>query len=120
MGAAENGQEKTRSWRVIEGGYKMVNDITFEMDTSAVDALVGELLKHLPDSPRHVREFALNLLDGGGELFSIEQGVAAGAVVSLLLKPTQRLLDFSLAVRTGDFDRLVVKDSHDSSIVDGL
>lgn len=87
-------------------------------DTSELSALVDGLLAELPNVPDEVRQLLLNFLKFSPELVSFECGVAAGAVVTILLKPSQRLIDLGFAIRTGNFDFLLVEQSHGFSFVD--
>lgn len=89
-----------------------MSTIELTADTTELSRVIGELLSDLSDAPHEVRKLALDLLDFPLELVSLELGVTSGAVVTTLFKPSQRLLDLRLAVRTRDFDLLLVKRSH--------
>jgi hypothetical protein len=85
-----------------------LSSIEITLDSSAITAFLEELLADLAEAPEGVRERALDLIKTPSELIGFEQGVATGAVVPLLLKPSQRLLDFRAAVRTSNFDLLSI------------
>ena len=91
---------------------------TLKADTSELSAFLDELLADLSNVPDEVGELLLNFLKFSPELVSFECGVAAGAVVTILLKPSQRLIDLGLAIRAGNFDLLLVERSHGFSFVD--
>ena len=74
------------------------------------------LLADLANAPAEIQSHALNLSRGGSELGRLENGIASGAEVAFLFKPTDFLLDLCLAVRTGNFDKLVVGNEHGSSL----
>ena len=102
-----------------DGGAGEVDDINharshvvLQADTTDLAALIDQLKLDLADAPLQVRELALNLLDGASELVCLEQGPASGARVTVLLKPSQRLLDFASAVRARNFNFLGVEESH--------
>ena len=78
------------------------------LDASAVMAVIEQLKLDLADAPLQVRKLALDLVDLPFELVGFEQGETTRAGVTVLLKPSQRLLDFAAAVRARDFDHLVV------------
>lgn len=89
-----------------------MSTIELTADTTELSELLGELLSYFSDAPHDIRKLALDFLDVPFELVSFELGVTSGAVVTALLKPSQRLLDLRLAVRTRNFDLLLVKHSH--------
>lgn len=93
------------------------SEITLRADATALSAFLDGLLADLANTPSEIRDF-LNFLESSPELISFECGVAAGAVVTVLLKPSQRLLDFGAAIRAGNFDFLRIKHSHGFSFVD--
>jgi hypothetical protein len=86
----------------------METEIKLEADASLLQECLDALFADLADAPHHVRKLALDLFNIPSELVSVEQGIATGACVPLLFKPSQRLLDFRAAVRTRDFDHIVV------------
>lgn len=88
------------------------NEITLDLDASALEQVLNELLENLADAPLKVRELALGFIKRQPQLAVIDSGPASGAVVPLLLKPSQGLLDLVRAVRAGDLDAFVVKYSH--------
>lgn len=89
-----------------------MSTIDLAADTTELTRLIEELLSDLSDAPHEIRKLALDFLNLPFELVSFELGVTSGAVVTALLKPSQRLLDLRLAVRARDFDLLLVKHSH--------
>ena len=93
------------------------NEIMFNAETGDLTAFLEQLELALADATAEVRELALDFLEGSAELVRVENGMASGAMVALLFKPSQRLLDLDLAVRTGDFDSLIVKYGHGAAPV---
>jgi len=86
----------------------MQQNIVLTVDASTLDECVKELLSDLTDAPGEVRERALDFLNAPSELVSVESGIASGAMVPLLFKPSQRLLDLCAAVRARNFDGIIV------------
>ncbi len=95
-----------------------MKDIELKADTSELSAFWDGLLADLSDVPEEVREFFLNLGNLPAELVCFECGVTSGAVVTVLLKPSQRLVDFGAAIRARNFDFVFVEQSHGFSFVD--
>lgn len=85
------------------------SSIEFTLDGSDLISFLEDLLAELSEAPDEIRQRALDFVQSLPELISFEQGVATGAIVPLLLKPSQRLLDFRAAIGTGDFDLLIVE-----------
>lgn len=90
----------------------MAKELAFQVDAEPLQRVLLELELELVDAPLQVRELALDFIDGTSELCRVEQGVASGAVVPILLEPSQGVLDFLSAVRARDFDALLIKYSH--------
>lgn len=88
-------------------------------DTKELSDFFEGLLTDLSNAPHEVRKLALDFLNLSTELVSFELGLTSGTVVTALLKPSQRLLDLGLAIRTGNFDLVIVKHSHGESPVVG-
>ena len=65
-----------------------------------------------------IRNMALCFLDFTPKLISLDVCVTSRTVMSILLKPSNLLLDLGVAVRTGDFNRLVVEQAHGFSFVE--
>ena len=84
-------------------------DIEIELDATELNEFIGRLLA---DFPHEIGQLSLDLVDVPAELVCFEQGVATGAVLPILLKPSQRLLDLGAAIRARNFDLFVVKGSH--------
>ncbi|MBA3756504.1 MAG: hypothetical protein H0X02_09860 [Nitrosomonas sp.] len=85
---------------------------------SELKKVLNRLRADLANAPNEVRELFLNFPKLSAELVSFECGFAAGAVVTVLLKPSQLLLDLGFAIRTGNFDFVVVEHPHGFSCVD--
>ena len=83
--------------------------IELRADARGVLDLLADLNFDLANAPGEIRKLALDFSDLNPELVCFERGVASRAVLSVLLKPTQRLLDFAAAVRTGDFEKLLIE-----------
>jgi hypothetical protein len=94
--------------QILRAGAPL-SSIELTLDGSDIIGFLEGLLADLAEAPEGIRERALDLIKTPSEFVCFEQGVAAGAVVPLLLKPSQRLLDLRAAIRTGDFDLLVVE-----------
>ncbi len=86
-----------------------MREIKVELDATALNEFISQLLA---DFPHELGQLPLDLVDVPSELVCFEQGVASGAVLPILLKPSQRLLDLGAAIRARNFDLLVVKGSH--------
>lgn len=86
--------------------------IELTADTKEFSSILDELLSDLSNAPHEVRKLAFDFLNFSTELVSFEFSITSGTTMAALLKPTQRLLDLCLAVRTGDFDLIIVKHSH--------
>lgn len=69
-----------------------------------LELLSAELPIELLDAVLEPLNGLIDLLSNPGELCCVESGSAAGASRTLVLKPSQRLLDLSLALGAGDFD----------------
>ena len=79
---------------------------------------LGRLFSDLANATDEIRKTFFNIFKTSSELVSLECGVATGAVILVLLKPSQRLLDLGAAVRAGDLNRLVVEQAHGFSFVE--
>ena len=79
-----------------------------------LEGLFADLLK----CPDIFRQFAIERLQILTELISLESNLTSGAATTLLLKPSQTLLDLCFAVRTCNLKFLSVKQSHSFSSVD--
>lgn len=86
--------------------------ITLRAETGALQMFLEEFEVDLAAAPQEVRQLALDLLDLESELVDIQSSPTPVAGVSVLLKPSQRLLDFAAAVRAGNLDWLSVEYSH--------
>lgn len=86
--------------------------IELRAECGTLDEVLGGLLADLADAPLQIREMALDFIKRSPELVCLEQGPAAGAGVTILLEPSQWLLDLVSAVRTVDFEFLRVKYPH--------
>jgi hypothetical protein len=81
-----------------------MNTIELKADAKELLEYIEQLRADLADAPLEIRKLALDFIDISPELVRFEFGVTSGSVVTALLKPTQRLLDLGLAIRTGNFD----------------
>jgi hypothetical protein len=85
-------------------------NIHINCDTSEIQPILSELNLYIGKLPLEIREFLLGLFDSPAKIFRLENGPAAvGAGLTVLLKPTDLLLDLLSACRTGNFENLVVK-----------
>lgn len=87
--------------------------IEIKADTTELNSYIDQLVANLANAPQEVRQLALRFVDIPSELIRFECGAASGAGVTVLLKPSQRLLDLGTAIRTGNFDLFVIKNAHD-------
>jgi hypothetical protein len=85
------------------------SSIELTLDGSDLISFLEGLLAELSEAPEEIRQRALDFVQVLPELVSFEQGIATGTMVPLLLKPSQWLLDFRAAIRTGNFDLLIVE-----------
>ena len=93
--------------------------LTFEpFDGSELFGVMDELLSDLINAPDEVRNRALYFLDFPSKLIRLESCITSGAVVTVLLKPSELLLDLCAAVRTGNFDFVVIEHGHSFSFVE--
>ncbi|MBS0424590.1 MAG: hypothetical protein JSR71_09265 [Proteobacteria bacterium] len=88
------------------------------VDKSELFRVLNELLADLADAPSEIRANAVCLLDEISKLAAIKCVTTPGAVVTILLEPSDFLLNICVAVRTGKFDNLVVGNEHCFSSVD--
>jgi hypothetical protein len=79
---------------------------------------MDRLLTDLANASNETRSNAINLLKCGPELCRLESGIASGAKITFLLEPSDFLLDICVAVRTGEFNNLVVGNEHGFSFVE--
>jgi hypothetical protein len=86
--------------------------VTLRAEAWDLEQVVWQLERDLADAPLQVRELALGFIERAPELVCLEQGAATGAGVTVLLKPSQRLLDLVAAVRAGDLEFLAIKGFH--------
>lgn len=77
-----------------------------------------QLFSDLSNASDEIRVLSFNFLKLSPELIRFESSIASGAVVTILLKPSDFFLDLCLAVRTGKFDFLIIKYGHSFSSVD--
>ena len=101
--------------------FKVATMETIELDienpeSSELLRVMRGLLADLANASAEIQGHALKLLEGVPELCRLESGAASGAKITFLLKPSDFLLDLCLAVRTGNFDKLVVGNEHGSSL----
>ena len=94
---------------------------TIELDienpeSSELFRVMRGLLVDLANASAEIQGHAFKLLEGVPELCRLESGAASWAKITFLLKPSDFLLDLCLAVRTGNFDKLVVGNEHGSSL----
>ncbi len=82
-------------------------------DISEVSALLEELFAKLADVPDEVRELLLDVSNISSELLvESEFLITSSATATIRFKPSKFLIDFSAAVRTGNFDSLFVEYPH--------
>jgi hypothetical protein len=88
---------------------------TFELraDATEVLAFIEALSADLANAPHELRKLCLDFINSGTDLVRVEDCITSGTVVTALLKPTQRFLDFGLAIRTGNFNDIVIERAHD-------
>jgi hypothetical protein len=92
-----------------------------EYEGSELEKVFKVLFADLSNAPDEVRDRALSFFNPLSELIRFESGVTAGTVMPILIKPTDLLLNLCVAVRTGNFDFLVVEHGHSfSSVKSGL
>jgi hypothetical protein len=94
---------------------KRMNTIELKADAKELLEYIEQLCADLVDAPPEIKESALDYIDISPELVCFEFRVTSGSVVTALLKPTQRLLDFGHAIRTRDFDSPAV-EPHDEPL----
>ncbi len=85
--------------------------IKIEVDDQ-INPLLSELvaLSRLEALKERIDLF-IGSLDGPGELLTVDQRPAVGARTRVVLKPSERFLDFMAAIRTVDLDE--VGKAHD-------
>lgn len=91
----------------------MAKNLQLQVDARPMQALLQELELELVNAPLQIRKLALDFIDGMTELCRFKQSIATGAMVPLLLEPSDGMFDLLSAVRACDFDALSVKHSHD-------
>lgn len=88
-------------------------------DMSELSALLDELTPKLAEVSGEVRELLFCLRDIPPDLLVTAEFVFASRTDgTLLLKPSQLLLDLGFAIRTNKLDRLLFERSHGFSFVD--
>lgn len=100
---------------------KRLKEITLTIERfegSELREVLQRLLADLANASSEIQSHALNLLKGVPGLCRLESGIASGAKVTFLLKPSDFLLDICVAVRTGEFNNLIVGNEHSFSSVD--
>lgn len=88
-------------------------------DAGELSALLDELTPKLADVSGELEKFLFSIRDISFDLLVVAEFVpASGACGTLLLKPSQLLLDLGVAIRTNKFDRLLFERSHGFSFVE--
>jgi hypothetical protein len=78
-------------------------------DTQRYSQAVEQLSQALSQAPQEVRQLALNLCNLHPELIGFKSHTATlGARLVIHLEPSQRLLEFLAAIRTGHLNNLVI------------
>ncbi len=81
----------------VDGDAKELQKVFSELNVQLCNA-----------SPKTVGMF-FDLFNDSTKLFTIEQGTTTRTRILFVFKPTQSLLDAMAAIRTGNFERLVVE-----------
>jgi len=97
---------------------EVVKKIFVTPDSKKLGELLDGLFTELSKASDDVRKLALEFIEITPELFSFEYSIASRAAITVLFKPSQRLIDLEFAIRTGNLDSLVINRSHGSSFVD--
>ncbi|NWK79768.1 hypothetical protein [Aquitalea sp. LB_tupeE] len=83
--------------------------LQLDTDTQLYRQAVEQLSQALSQAPQEVRQLALDLCNLHPELFGFKSYTATlGARLVIHLEPSQRLLEFLAAIRTGHLNNLVI------------
>jgi hypothetical protein len=94
-------------------GYPVImKKIVLKTDSSGFDEFMDRLFTALSHTSHKVGKIAFKCFNIFPELISFKSNVTSVATIALLLKPLQIPLDLSIAIRTGNFEHLVVEQSH--------
>jgi hypothetical protein len=86
-------------------------DLLLQLDTDIqrYSQAVEQLSQALSQAPQEVRQLALDLCNLHPELIGFKSHTATiGARLVIHLEPSQRLLEFLAAIRTGHLNKLVI------------
>ena len=87
-----------------------MDSITLKLDTTKFDSAIAELKQLMfRKGFAEILKRTFGTLDALLELFCFKPQPAVGATLTVLLQPTDRLLDFLLACRTDDREGGVVE-----------
>ena len=83
--------------------------LQLDTDTQLYRQAVEQLSQALSQAPQEVRQLALDLCNLHPELIGFKSHTATlGARLVIHLEPSQRLLEFLAAIRTGHLNNLVI------------
>lgn len=88
----------------------MNTTVTIKSDGSELTAFLKRLSSELVDLPKEFRKPAFMFFKIKSDLVRFECRTTARAEVTILLKPSQRLLDFETAIRAGNFNFFTIED----------
>jgi hypothetical protein len=86
--------------------------VSIKVNTDDVSVFINELMADLANAPFEIEQFVLDFIDRGFEIVSVKDSVTSGTTVTVLLEPSQRLRDIGTAIRTGNFDHLLIEQPH--------